>query len=460
MKKSAFRLLALAGWALACWPALANQGLQLPGEKAPAALLGSAPEEPGALFDQALRYFSGAGVAQNNTLGLAYLRRAAQGGHREAQFNLGNYFNLFEKDYTQAGFWWRQAAQRDHAESLYNLAELLRAALIKPQPADDMLGFYRRAAVLGYAPAAQRVAELARNEDLKAPLRPATTPNAVVLAQASAVQPVRPMQARPAAVVSPSEVPSPAASTVTAAVPTTAPGPEAPAPQQPAAPTPGSAQSPSASPEPGPPIIASAEPGAAPASSPLTVQRPEQAPEEAVISAKPTPVHEVLGEPIPAPESTESNKPQPQPQPARPPLPATQDENAVSPHLALSAHLREEEDKMVSPPSIANAVDWPDEHFSLQLIASPQRSEVVALAAAHAFKRRLLLLSFVRDGKTWHALLYGHFPALADARRAREELPRALLAAAPWPRRIGDARQLPQAVLESLAESRSTATGR
>jgi septal ring-binding cell division protein DamX len=128
--------------------------------------------------------------------------------------------------------------------------------------------------------------------------------------------------------------------------------------------------------------------------------------------------------------------------------------------LALSAHLREEEDKIVSPPSIANTVDWPDAHFSLQLIASPQRSEVVALAAAHAFKRPLLLLSFVRDGKTWHALLYGHFPTLADARRAREELPRALLAAAPWPRRIGDARQLPQAVLESLAESRSTAIGR
>jgi len=130
-------------------PAFAQaQGLALPAEVGMPRL--SAVADPGADYRMALRFFAGEGVARDNARGLEYLRKAAEAGHAEAQFNLGNYVNMFQSDYAGAAHWWRLAGRQDHPAALYNLAELLAAGLVPAQAGESAAGYHQRAAALGF----------------------------------------------------------------------------------------------------------------------------------------------------------------------------------------------------------------------------------------------------------------------------------------------------------------------
>ncbi len=82
-----------------------------------------------AQYQLSLQYFAGEGRAQSTRLGLRYLEAAAAGGHRDAQFNLGNYYNLYQENYQQAAYWWLQAAERGLAAAQFNLGRLYEHGL-------------------------------------------------------------------------------------------------------------------------------------------------------------------------------------------------------------------------------------------------------------------------------------------------------------------------------------------
>lgn len=270
---------------LPCW-ALA-QGLAMPDDGGAPRL--SVVQDPGGDFEMALRYFAGEGVPRDNARGLTYLRQAAEGGHAEAQFNLGNYHNMFAADYAEAARWWRMAGQQDHPEALFNLAEMLAAGLVPAQAGESAADYYRQAAALGFA--------------------------------------------------------------------------------------------------------APAEASAAPV------------PTETVTPAAP-----------------------------KPPPVADNVSTAVKPKSAW--------------------LDSPDDSATIQIFASSSLAEARAVAGRHPYKRPLALLEFERDGRTWHALLYGQFADVAAARRAMVELPAVLRAGKPWSRRMGDVRAQTRMTIQPLPEKR------
>jgi hypothetical protein len=259
----------------------------------------NAVPDPGADFAMALRYFAGEGVERDNRQGLEYLRRAAEAGYAEAQFNLGNYHNMFAADYPEAARWWRRAGQQGHAQALFNLAELLASELVPAEDGEHAAVYYQRAAALGF------VAE--------------TEPQA------------------------------PAPDVEMASVPVLAPPP----------------------PEP---------------------------PQLSVIKVSPEPV------------------------------------------TAAKA----------DDPATASWLESAADSATIQIFASVSLAEARALVKRHSWRRDLALLSFARDGRQWHALLYGQFPDVATARRAMPELPPVLRAGKPWSRRMSDVRAQTQMSLQAL----------
>jgi hypothetical protein len=97
----------------------------------------TASADPAADFQMAQRHFVGFGVARNDWQALFYLKRAAEGGHAEAQFTLGNYLHMYAYDIRGAAKWWRRAAAQGHSGAAANLAEALAAGWIAPEPGDD-----------------------------------------------------------------------------------------------------------------------------------------------------------------------------------------------------------------------------------------------------------------------------------------------------------------------------------
>ncbi len=97
----------------------------------------TAAADPAADFQLAQRHFVGFGVARNDWQALFYLKRAAEGGHAEAQFTLGNYLHMYAYDIRGAAQWWRRAAAQGHAGAAANLAEALAAGWIAPEPGDE-----------------------------------------------------------------------------------------------------------------------------------------------------------------------------------------------------------------------------------------------------------------------------------------------------------------------------------
>jgi hypothetical protein len=99
-------------------------------------VLGADPAvaDPAADYQLAQRHFVGFGVARDDQRGVFYLKRAAEGGHAEAQFKLGNYLHMYAYDIKGAAQWWRRAAAQGHPGAATNLAEALAAGWIAPEP--------------------------------------------------------------------------------------------------------------------------------------------------------------------------------------------------------------------------------------------------------------------------------------------------------------------------------------
>ena len=95
-----------------------------------------------------------------------------------------------------------------------------------------------------------------------------------------------------------------------------------------------------------------------------------------------------------------------------------------------------------------------DGSYSLQIFASGSRDAVVALARRQRLSRPLALLGFEREGQRWYTLLYGNFSDKSAARQAASDLPLSLRTEKPWPRRLGDVRGLPGALLEEIHAGR------
>ena len=90
-------------------------------------------ESPESLFELGLNYLKG-----NDTLdidmdkmykekGIALIRRSAEQGYTEAQYNLGRcYYNGegVSQDYTQAVYWWRKAAEQGHRMAINSLSNI------------------------------------------------------------------------------------------------------------------------------------------------------------------------------------------------------------------------------------------------------------------------------------------------------------------------------------------------
>lgn len=122
-------------------------------------VLGADPAvaDPAADYQLAQQHFVGFGVARDDRRGLFYLKRAAEGGHAEAQFKLGNYLHMYAYDIKGAAQWWQRAAAQGHQGAASNLAEAQAAGWIAPEPG---------AAPKARPPVAAPVAEAAPAGDL------------------------------------------------------------------------------------------------------------------------------------------------------------------------------------------------------------------------------------------------------------------------------------------------------
>ena len=81
-------------------------------------------ESPESLFELGLNYLRGndsLGIYMNKEKGIALIRRSAEQGYTEAQYNLGRcYYNGegVSQDYTQAVYWWSKAAEQGNADAI------------------------------------------------------------------------------------------------------------------------------------------------------------------------------------------------------------------------------------------------------------------------------------------------------------------------------------------------------
>ena len=80
-------------------------------------------------------YRDGRGVPKDYTEASAWIRRAAEKGNAEAQFNLGLmhfYGHGVAKDMDEATKWWGRASEQGNVNAKKNLAILSRSSSAKP----------------------------------------------------------------------------------------------------------------------------------------------------------------------------------------------------------------------------------------------------------------------------------------------------------------------------------------
>lgn len=250
----------------------------------------SALPDSGADYRQALHHFA----IGDKQRGLVLLRKAAEAGHVEAQFSLGNFANLYLRDYSQAAMWWRKAAAQGHVGAMFSLGALSQTDRVESRSSENASAHEQQASAQGLA---------------------------------------------------------------------LAPKPEA--------------------------------------------------AEDLVANAA----------------GTDS---------------ATPSADSEDIHASVISTTVDSDD------STQVWLSSPDVSATIQIFASVSLDEVMSVAQRHAFRRPLALLSFSRDGRNWHALLYGQFPDAAAAQRAMPELPASLLGGKPWVRRMGNVRAQTQMNLQAL----------
>ena len=87
-----------------------------------------------AQLELAERYLAGDGVEQDKLEGLNYLERAAEGGHPQAQYQLGVWYAEEGENVGQAGRWLRSAEDAGVAEAAAYLQTLVEGARVEETP--------------------------------------------------------------------------------------------------------------------------------------------------------------------------------------------------------------------------------------------------------------------------------------------------------------------------------------
>jgi uncharacterized protein len=135
--------------------------------------LGRESEATGSCFGQYVvgecYYFGWGGVAQDYPEAARLYRLAAEQGHAQAQFNLGNMFEVgpgVARDKAEAIRWYRLAAEQRNADALFNLGAMFEHGEGVPEDAAEAIRWYRLAAEQGY-PNAQRRLDALSSESRK-----------------------------------------------------------------------------------------------------------------------------------------------------------------------------------------------------------------------------------------------------------------------------------------------------
>lgn len=74
--------------------------------------------------------------------------------------------------------------------------------------------------------------------------------------------------------------------------------------------------------------------------------------------------------------------------------------------------------------------------YTLQVLGGRREAAIRQFAAANRLEGPSAIVQTTRDGKAWYVLLYGAYPNRAAASQALAQMPAAVRAAKPWPRRI------------------------
>ena len=109
-----------------------------------------------AQFILGMMYYRGAGVTQNYTEAVKWLKSAAKQGHAEAQYQLGQMYEHgegVEKDYAKSFEWYQRAAKKGFAEAQYKLGQMYEQGKGVEEDYTESFEWYQRAAKQGHAEA-------------------------------------------------------------------------------------------------------------------------------------------------------------------------------------------------------------------------------------------------------------------------------------------------------------------
>ena len=81
-------------------------------------------------------------------------------------------------------------------------------------------------------------------------------------------------------------------------------------------------------------------------------------------------------------------------------------------------------------------------HFTLQLMGSHKRDSLTLIQRAHKLTTQSAIIRTQLKGADWYILIYKSFPDKQQARNAAKTLPKALRLTQPWPRRLGELKNL------------------
>lgn len=83
----------------------------------------------GAQFALGMIYATGDGVPEDTAVALQWMEKAAEQGHRQAQYELGSYYTLdhLARDYAKAADWLRRSAEQGYAPAQTSLGILYAA---------------------------------------------------------------------------------------------------------------------------------------------------------------------------------------------------------------------------------------------------------------------------------------------------------------------------------------------
>ncbi|RJX32879.1 MAG: hypothetical protein C4525_09730, partial [Desulfarculus sp.] len=117
----------------------------------------------GGQFNLGILYYHGRGVPRDYKQALYWFRKAAEQGHADAQFNLGILYyhgRGVPRDYKQALYWSRKAAEQGHADAQFDLGLMYSKGIGAPQDYKQAAHWWRKAAEQGDAQAQANLAVL------------------------------------------------------------------------------------------------------------------------------------------------------------------------------------------------------------------------------------------------------------------------------------------------------------